>query len=204
MLLPGDEVTEKDFSDKKAFLKRVQKGSIVVGKSKDQLAREEADAKIAAGDKAAKAEAARHAKELEDAALKVQTAEAALKTAQDKLKAAQDAAAVAREKSEAQFKAKIDGLESAVRSAEDTLKAAKAEADKAKSGANGDKADAEGKVLAAQDALKAAQENLRIAKADTDTPEYRNACAAVESAEDDVINAEANLEEAKEEAAKIK
>ncbi|MDR3191577.1 MAG: hypothetical protein LBT87_00765, partial [Treponema sp.] len=69
ILLPGDEVTEKDFSDKKAFLKRVQKGSIVAGKSKDQLDREEAEAKAAAGNKAAKAEAARRANELEDAAL---------------------------------------------------------------------------------------------------------------------------------------
>jgi hypothetical protein len=201
ILLPGDEIAEKDFFDKKAFLKRVKNGSIVAGKSRDQLAKEEAEERIAAGDKAAKAEAARRARELEDAALKVQTAEAALKTAKDTLEAARNTAAEARKNNEAQSKVKIDGLEAAVRNAEDALKATKAEADKAK---GGDKTDAEGRVLAAQDTLTAANEALTIAKAEADTPEYRAACAAVESAEDGVIDAEANLEEAKEEAAKIK
>jgi hypothetical protein len=214
ILLPGDEVTERDFPDKKAFLKRVQKGSIVAGKSKDLLAKEEAEAKIATGDKAAKAEAARRAKELEDTAIKVRTAEAALENANKALKAAQDAVVAAKEKNDVQFKAKIEGLEAAVRSTEDALKAAKAKADKAKGGANGDKAAAEAKVLAAQDALKAAQDSLLVAKTEAETPEYKAALAAVESAEDGVIDvesaedgvidAEANLEEAKEEAAKIK
>ncbi|MDR1253338.1 MAG: hypothetical protein LBK62_14445 [Treponema sp.] len=200
ILGPGNEISEKDFSDKKAFLKRVQKGSIVAGKSTDQLAKEEAEAKITAGDKAAQAEAARRVKEREDAARKVQTAEAALKTAQDKLKAVQGAALAVKEKSETQFKAKIDGLEAAVRSAEDVVKAAVTETEKAKGDA---KQEAEGRTQAAREALKAALNDLRIAREDADTPEYRAACAAVEKAEDDVVAAEANLEEAKEEAAKI-
>jgi predicted ribosome quality control (RQC) complex YloA/Tae2 family protein len=110
ILLPGDEVTERDFPDKKAFLKRVQKGSIVAGKSKDQLAKEEAEAKIAAGNKAAKAEAARRTKELEDAALEVRTAEAALENANKALKAAQDAAVAAKEKTMRSLKRRSRGL----------------------------------------------------------------------------------------------
>lgn len=89
ILGPGAEITEKDFGTKEVFLKNIQKGKIVPGKSKAEIEAELTATKAAEASTALEAEAKRQEAEAKVKASRLKAAEAAVKAAKDALKAAE-------------------------------------------------------------------------------------------------------------------
>jgi hypothetical protein len=198
----GDEITEKDFSEKETFLKKVTKGHIVTGKSKAQLEKEAAEAKTAADKEKAKEAAIKLQQKKDDATRNIQTAEAALKNAQEAHAAAKETAGKLSGEIAARIKPQTDALEKKIGECEKAAKDAETAFEKAKPE---QKEAAGNNAKQAADALEAAKAELAKVKLEAEsTPELKKAFEESERTADVIIEAEANLSIAKEEAAKVK
>ena len=218
----GDEITEKAFASHEAFVRAVSKKKIVVGKPKEQIEKEAAEAAEKAKLDAAKAAETEKAKEKTAAREKKETAQTAVNAAKETLAAAEkardaahEAEANAKEEAGAAGKALIErratnkelsGAYDVLVKAGDKLKSAKKPAEK--TAAEGELAkakadfamkeneDAEYKALAAaRAAADAAAE-----KAETESTEAE---AKVLAAKDALTLAEAELEKASAELAAL-
>lgn len=200
-IVPGEEIKESDFADKETFLKMVSRKRIVAGKSKEQREREAREKEAAA----AKADTEKAVKKKEDAktgaAKQLAAAETALKHAREIRDAAKEAAdKISRElaasrRTELEKSAKeIEDCEKAAKDAEAAFKKAKPD----------QKETAEKDLLAATETLEAAINKMTElnATAVQESPELLAALESAERTEDALIEAEANLTEAKEAVAK--
>jgi len=202
VIVPGEEIRKNDFALEDSFLRLVRQKRIIAGKSneaqeKEAREKEEADAK-AAKEKADKKKQDAKAK----AANQLAVAETALKNAQEARGAAKEAVDKITSELVKDRKAQLDELAKQVESHEKAVKDAEAASEKAKPE---QKEEAEKKQLAAMESLESAKKKLEElqAIATQETPELLTALATLEKADDAVIEAEANVAEAKQAMAKV-
>jgi len=198
---PGREIRKEDFAAEDSFLRLVSQKRIVAGKSNEVLEKE-AREKEAANAKMAKEKAD---KKKQDAKTKTANQLAVAETALKNAREAYDTALKTADKTHAELfenhKARLDELAKKVEDHEKAVKDAEAALEKPKPE---QKEDAEKNVLAATESLESAKKELSELQADTtlESPEHSAATATLEKANDAVIEAEANLAEAKQAVAK--
>jgi colicin import membrane protein len=215
ILGPGNEITEKDFASRDAFVKAVAKGKIVVGKNDEQLKKEAAERAQKQQEAVNAAAEMEKGKTLAEAENRKEAAAAALKAAEDRLADAQTAFEKADEaRDDAVYKATAareaaaapgistpgyDAALKAVAGAEAELEKAKKPADKEAARKHLD--EARGALVLAEGAnneLVFARKNLAGAEAElekAETARTENEAKAL-SAKEAVTLAEAELEKA--------
>jgi len=200
VIKPGEEIKENDFADRATFLKRVAKGRIVAGKSNEQIEKESRE-KQSAAEKAKKEAGEKKKQEAKTKiAEQVKIAETALKNAQEAHALAKSAADNLLGKTTEERKQQIAGIVEKTKECEKAVKESEAALEKAMPE---QKDAAEKSMMAAMEAVDTAKKELKEAEAAVEElPEYKKALEELASAADAVINAEVNLAEAKEAAAK--
>jgi len=197
---PGEEIKESDFANRETFIRHVSQKRIVAGKSNAQQAKDASD-KAAATAKTDKENADKRKQDTKAKATgQLEAAQMALKNAQEAQVAAKDTANKIANDLCTIHKAQIEKLDKKIVDCEKVVKNSETATEKANPE---HKEEAEKNLLATMESLEMAKkERVELTTAIENTPELLAALRALEKANDALIEAEANVAEAKRAVAK--